>query len=91
VWVEGGCVEDEESTDRGSKAYAVRWEVCDSTIGDYSALEGEALLLEPLPAAVARVGAVPDPDCSPKHLSARRQEFRQEPSLREGWPRMVGR
>jgi dienelactone hydrolase len=55
---------------RGSrfKAYAVRWEVCDSTIGDYSALEGEGLLLEPLPAAVARVVAVPDADCSPEAL-----------------------
>jgi dienelactone hydrolase len=55
---------------RGSlfKAYAVRWEVCDSAAGDYSALEGEGLLLEPLATAVARVVAVPDADCSPEAL-----------------------
>jgi len=55
---------------RGSsfKAYAVRWEVCDSTVGDYSTLEGEGLLLQPLPMAVARVVAVPDADCSPEAL-----------------------
>jgi dienelactone hydrolase len=55
---------------RGSlfKAYAVRWEVCDSAAGDYNALEGEGLLLEPLATAVARVVAVPDADCSPEAL-----------------------
>lgn len=51
------------------KAYAVRWEVCDSTAGEYGALEGEGLLLQPLPAAVARVVAVPDADCSPEALA----------------------
>ena len=56
---------------RGSsfKAYAVRWEVCDSTVGDYSTLEGEGLLLQPLPMAVARVVAVPDADCSPEAIA----------------------
>lgn len=50
------------------KTYAVRWEVCDATVGDYSSLEGEGLLLEPLATAVARVVAVPDADCSPEAL-----------------------
>src|SRR5208337_2631455 len=38
---------------RGSrfKTYAVRWEVCESAVGDYSALEGEGLLLQPLATA----------------------------------------
>jgi len=55
---------------RGSrfKIYAVRWEVCDAPVGDYSSLEGEGLLLEPLATAVARVVAVPDADCSPEAL-----------------------
>ena len=51
------------------KAYAVRWEVCDSTTGDYSTLEGEGLLLEPLATPLARVVAVPDADCSPEALA----------------------
>ena len=50
------------------KTYAVRWEVCDATVGDNSALEGEGLLLEPLATTVARVVAVPDADCSPEAL-----------------------
>ncbi|HEV2382763.1 MAG TPA: dienelactone hydrolase family protein [Terriglobia bacterium] len=50
------------------KTYTVRWTVCDSEVGDYSPLEGEGLLLEPLSAAVARVVAVPDADCSPEAL-----------------------
>jgi dienelactone hydrolase len=55
---------------RGSrfKTYAVRWEVCDATVGDYSTLEGEGLLLEPVATAAARVVAVPDADCSPEAL-----------------------
>jgi hypothetical protein len=49
---------------RGSrfKTYAVRWEVCDATVGDSSALEGEGLLLEPQATPVALVVAVPDAD-----------------------------
>ncbi|HXJ93645.1 MAG TPA: dienelactone hydrolase family protein [Terriglobia bacterium] len=48
------------------KAYALRWEVCSAATGDYSPLEGEGLLLEPVGRARARVVAVPDADWSPE-------------------------
>ena len=47
------------------KAYAVRWEVCNTATGDYP-LEGEGLLLEPEGRARARVVAVPDADWTPE-------------------------
>jgi dienelactone hydrolase len=53
----------------GFRAYRARWSVCDPAAEDYSALEGEGLLLEPDGPAVARVVAVPDADWSPERLA----------------------
>jgi dienelactone hydrolase len=56
------------STGDGYKVYAVRWPVLEPVIADFGRLDADGLLLEPHPAPIARVVAIPDADWTPEML-----------------------